>query len=159
MLGFRSEQSNQALPRPSIRCIFPVLTSDPRRPRNGWPQRLGLGLGHADKSLDTRFIWAYCYRRGYEMSRFRFQGKRLTHRPGSLLFISPRLWDLAAGKTMVILTHHKKSIRALAIHPTEYSFASGSAGDGTFDSNFSGHNTVINTLSVISEGVFFLGGP
>ena len=39
-----------------------------------------------------------------------------------------RLWDLAAGKTMVTLTHHKKSVRALAIHPTEYSFASASAG-------------------------------
>jgi pleiotropic regulator 1 len=39
-----------------------------------------------------------------------------------------RLWDLAAGKTMTTLTHHKKSVRALAVHPIEYSFASGSAG-------------------------------
>lgn len=79
-----------------------------------------------------------------------------------------RLWDLAAGKTMVTLTHHKKSIRALAIHPTEYSFASASAGgnnikkwkcpQGTFVFNFSGHNAIINTLSVNSEGVFFSGG-
>ena len=79
-----------------------------------------------------------------------------------------RLWDLAAGKTMVTLTHHKKSIRALAIHPTEYSFASASAGgnnikkwkcpDGNFVFNFSGHNAIINTLSVNSEGVFFSGG-
>ncbi|KAF8549318.1 WD40 repeat-like protein [Imleria badia] len=79
-----------------------------------------------------------------------------------------RLWDLAAGKTMVTLTHHKKSVRALAIHPTEYSFASGSAGgnnikkwkcpDGTFVFNFSGHNAIINTLSVNAEGVFFSGG-
>jgi pleiotropic regulator 1 len=30
-----------------------------------------------------------------------------------------RLWDLAAGKTMVTLTNHKKSVRALAIHPEE----------------------------------------
>lgn len=29
---------------------------------------------------------------------------------------------------MTTLTHHKKSVRALAIHPIEYSFASGSAG-------------------------------
>jgi pleiotropic regulator 1 len=29
---------------------------------------------------------------------------------------------------MTTLTHHKKSVRALAIHPTEYSFASASAG-------------------------------
>ncbi|KAL0948315.1 hypothetical protein HGRIS_010905 [Hohenbuehelia grisea] len=79
-----------------------------------------------------------------------------------------RLWDLAAGKTMVTLTHHKKSVRSLAIHPTEYSFASGSAGgnnikkwkcpEGNFVFNFSGHNAIINTLSVNSEGVFFSGG-
>ena len=59
-------------------------------------------------------------------------------------------------------------MRALAIHPTEYSFASGSAGgnnikkwmcpEGTFVFNFSGHNAIINTLSVNSEGVFFSGG-
>ncbi|KII84842.1 hypothetical protein PLICRDRAFT_701575 [Plicaturopsis crispa FD-325 SS-3] len=79
-----------------------------------------------------------------------------------------RLWDLAAGKTMVTLTHHKKSVRALAVHPTEYSFASGSAGgnnikkwkfpEGTFVHNFSGHNAIINTMSVNAEGVFFSGG-
>ncbi|KZV98907.1 WD40 repeat-like protein [Exidia glandulosa HHB12029] len=79
-----------------------------------------------------------------------------------------RLWDLAAGKTMVTLTHHKKSVRALAIHPTEYSFASGSAGgnnikkwkcpEGTFVFNFSGHNAIVNTMSVNAEGVLFSGG-
>ncbi|KAF7361475.1 Pre-mRNA-splicing factor PRP46 [Mycena sanguinolenta] len=78
-----------------------------------------------------------------------------------------RLWDLAAGKTRVTLTHHKKSVRALAIHPTEYSFASGSAGgnnikkwkcpEGSFVFNFSGHNAIINTMSVNAEGVFFSG--
>lgn len=31
-----------------------------------------------------------------------------------------RLWDLAAGKSMTTLTHHKKSVRALACHPTQY---------------------------------------
>lgn len=79
-----------------------------------------------------------------------------------------RLWDLAAGKTMVQLTHHKKSVRTLAIHPQEYSFASGSAGgnnikkwkcpEGTFVHNFSGHNAIINTLSVNEDGVLFSGG-
>ncbi|KAJ7809704.1 WD40-repeat-containing domain protein [Mycena olivaceomarginata] len=78
-----------------------------------------------------------------------------------------RLWDLAAGKTRVTLTHHKKSVRALAIHPTEYSFASGSAGgnnikkwkcpEGTFVCNFSGHSAIVNTLAVNAEGVFFSG--
>ncbi|KAJ3486089.1 hypothetical protein NLI96_g4493 [Meripilus lineatus] len=79
-----------------------------------------------------------------------------------------RLWDLAAGKTMVTLTHHKKSVRAIAIHPTEYSFATASAGgnnikkwkcpEGAFVFNFGGHNAIINTLSVNPEGVFFSGG-
>jgi len=69
---------------------------------------------------------------------------------------------------MTTLTHHKKSVRALAIHPTEYSFASGSAGgnnikkwkcpEGAFVFNFSGHNAIINTMSVNAEGVFFSGG-
>jgi len=79
-----------------------------------------------------------------------------------------RLWDLAAGKTSTTLTHHKKSVRALTIHPTEYSFASGSAGgnnikkwkcpEGTFVFNFSGHSAIVNTMSVNSEGVMFSGG-
>ncbi|THG95541.1 hypothetical protein EW026_g6139 [Hermanssonia centrifuga] len=50
----------------------------------------------------------------------------------------------------------------------KYSFASASAGgnnikkwkcpEGAFVFNFSGHNAIINTLSVNSEGVFFSGG-
>ncbi|KAJ2989485.1 hypothetical protein NUW54_g8769 [Trametes sanguinea] len=71
-------------------------------------------------------------------------------------------------RTMAVWSHHKKSVRSLAIHPTEYSFASGSAGgnnikkwkcpEGAFVFNFSGHNAIINTLSVNSEGVLFSGG-
>lgn len=41
-----------------------------------------------------------------------------------------RLWDIVAGKTMTQLTHHHKSVRSLAVHPTEFSFASASAGSG-----------------------------
>ncbi|BGP33269.1 pre-mRNA-splicing factor prp46 [Rhodotorula toruloides] len=79
-----------------------------------------------------------------------------------------RLWDLAAGKTMTTLTHHHKSVRSIAIHPTEYSFASASAGgnnikkwacpNGTFVHNFSGHDAIINSISVNPDGVFFSGG-
>ncbi|CEQ41182.1 SPOSA6832_02895, partial [Sporobolomyces salmonicolor] len=78
-----------------------------------------------------------------------------------------RLWDLAAGKTMTTLTHHHKSVRSVAIHPTEYSFATASAGgnnikkwacpNGTFVHNFSGHDAIINTISVNQDGVFFSG--
>ena len=69
---------------------------------------------------------------------------------------------------MVMLTHHKKSVCAIAIHLTEYSFATGLAGgnnikkwkcpQGAFVFNFGGHNAIINTLSVNSEGVFFSAG-
>lgn len=38
-----------------------------------------------------------------------------------------RLWDLRKGKAMTTLTYHKKSVRGLALHPTEYCFASASA--------------------------------
>ena len=37
-----------------------------------------------------------------------------------------RCWDLKAGKSSSVLTHHKKSVRSLYCHPTEYTFASGS---------------------------------
>lgn len=30
---------------------------------------------------------------------------------------------------MTTLTHHKKAVRSVVIHPTEYSFASGSSGN------------------------------
>ncbi|CAG8447581.1 13116_t:CDS:2 [Cetraspora pellucida] len=76
-----------------------------------------------------------------------------------------RLWDLAAGKTMTTLTHHKKSVRALAIHPTEFTFASGSADnikqwkcpEGVFMQNFEGHRAIINALAVNADNVLFSG--
>lgn len=82
--------------------------------------------------------------------------------------ICNRLWDLAAGRTMAQLTHHHKSVRSLTIHPTEYSFASGSSGgnnikkwkcpEGAFVHNFSGHDAIINTVAVNEDGVMFSGG-
>ena len=77
-----------------------------------------------------------------------------------------RLWDLAAGKTMATLTHHKKGVRALAVHPIEWTFASGSTGsikqwkcpEGTFMQNFEGQNAIINTLCVNEDNVLFSGG-
>ncbi|PWN21735.1 WD40 repeat-like protein [Microstroma glucosiphilum] len=78
-----------------------------------------------------------------------------------------RLWDLAAGKSMTTLTHHKKSVRAIATHPTKFSFASGSAGgnniktwvcpEGTLFGNMA-HETIVNTMSVNADGVLFSGG-
>ena len=77
-----------------------------------------------------------------------------------------RLWDLAAGKTMGVLTHHKKGVRTLAVHPKEFTFASGSTGsikqwkcpEGAFMQNFEGHNSIINTLCVNEDNVLFSGG-
>uniref|UniRef100_A0A672YSW3 Pleiotropic regulator 1 n=1 Tax=Sphaeramia orbicularis TaxID=375764 RepID=A0A672YSW3_9TELE len=76
-----------------------------------------------------------------------------------------RLWDLVAGKTRATLTNHKKSVRTLALHPRQYTFASGSADnikqwmfpDGNFIQNLSGHNAIINTLAVNSDGVLVSG--
>ncbi|EJT81295.1 hypothetical protein GGTG_01278 [Gaeumannomyces tritici R3-111a-1] len=76
-----------------------------------------------------------------------------------------RMWDLAAGKTSGVLTHHKKGVRALATHPAEFTFASGSAGsikqwkcpEGAFMQNFEGHRAIINTLSVNHDNVLFSG--
>ncbi|CAE8717963.1 unnamed protein product [Polarella glacialis] len=70
-----------------------------------------------------------------------------------------RMWDLAAGKCSVTLTNHKKSIRALAIHPKEYTFCSLSSDNnkvwkmprGAFERNVSGHNSIVN-CGVIREG-------
>jgi len=57
-------------------------------------------------------------------------------------------------------------VRALAVHPTEFTFASGSTGsikqwkcpEGAFMQNFEGQNAIINTLSVNQNNVFFSGG-
>ena len=77
-----------------------------------------------------------------------------------------RLWDLAAGKTRATITNHKKSIRSLAFHPTQYAFVSGAADNlkkwkcpnGKFLQNFSGHNAIINTMSINNENVLISGG-
>ncbi|CAI4213913.1 unnamed protein product [Parascedosporium putredinis] len=67
---------------------------------------------------------------------------------------------------MGVLTHHKKGVRALALHPTEFTFASASTGsikqwkcpEGAFMQNFEGQNTIINTLCVNADNVLFSGG-
>ncbi|GFT60944.1 pleiotropic regulator 1 [Nephila pilipes] len=77
-----------------------------------------------------------------------------------------RLWDLVAGKTRVTLTHHKKSIRALLIHPRLNMFASGAPDnikqwrcpDGNFVQNLSGHNAIVNCLGINSDNVLVSGG-
>jgi len=77
-----------------------------------------------------------------------------------------RLWDLAAGKSKVTLTNHKKSVRALVLHPAQFSFASASPDnikqwkfpDGNFLQNLIGHNSIVNCLAVNPDGVLVSGG-
>lgn len=79
---------------------------------------------------------------------------------------SIRIWDLRAGKTMHVLTHHKQGVRALAIHPEEFTFASASKDQikkwkcpgSALMQNFGGHDGLINTLSINKDNVMFSGG-
>jgi pleiotropic regulator 1 len=74
--------------------------------------------------------------------------------------------DLAAGKTVSVLTNHKKSVRDLAMHPEEQTFASASADNikqwqlpaGRFLQNMSGHNAIVNALAVNHDDVLVSGG-
>ena len=76
-----------------------------------------------------------------------------------------RLWDLAAGKCMCTLTHHKKSVRSVVLHPSKYMFASASPDnikewkcpDGRFIQNLTGHNSIINCMAANSDGVLVSG--
>mmetsp|Transcript_19168 Transcript_19168/g.32932 ORF Transcript_19168/g.32932 Transcript_19168/m.32932 type:complete len:518 (+) Transcript_19168:30-1583(+) len=77
-----------------------------------------------------------------------------------------RLWDLAAGKTMATLTNHKKSVRSIFLHPSEHTFVSASADnmkvwkfpEGEFVRNVSGHNDIINAVTINQDNVLVSGG-
>ncbi len=80
---------------------------------------------------------------------------------------SLKLWDLRTGKTFATINMHRKGIRALAMHPTEYNFASGAADNikkwalprGEFLFNFLERPTeVINDLCVNEDGVLASAG-
>ncbi|CCG82244.1 putative MRNA splicing protein [Taphrina deformans PYCC 5710] len=76
-----------------------------------------------------------------------------------------RLWDLAAGKCATTLTHHKRSVRALALHPKEFSFASASVDnikawgcpEGSLLGTFDPPSAITNTLGVNADNVLFSG--
>jgi pleiotropic regulator 1 len=86
-----------------------------------------------------------------------------------------KLWDIRAGKCKGTLTHHKKSVRALSLHPNETTFASGSPqqikqwvmhkenGKAEFPNvrfvqNFTGQQGIVNCLSANHDNVLFSGG-
>ncbi|KAK9915985.1 hypothetical protein WJX75_006980 [Coccomyxa subellipsoidea] len=79
-----------------------------------------------------------------------------------------RLWDIRSikAKTMATLTYHKKSVRALAMHPSEYAFASGSADNikkfrlpmGEFLHNMlQNQRAIINCAAINEDGVMATG--
>ncbi|CAL9145932.1 unnamed protein product [Musa hybrid cultivar] len=78
-----------------------------------------------------------------------------------------KFWDLVAGKTMTTVTHDKKSVRAMALHPKERAFASASADNikkfnlpkGEFLHNMlSQQRTIINSMAVNEDGVLATAG-
>ena len=76
-----------------------------------------------------------------------------------------RLWDLVAGRAASVLTNHKKAVRALTLHPTEYTFASASADnmkkwkcpEGKFLHNITGNNTIVNCMAINDDNVLVSG--
>merc|ERR1711871_606855 len=76
-----------------------------------------------------------------------------------------KMWDLAAGKCVTTLTNHKKSVRAMAIHPEEYTLATASADNikqwkfprGDFLQNMSGQRAIVNAMAVNHDGVLASG--
>ena len=78
-----------------------------------------------------------------------------------------KLWDLAAGKCAETLTYHKKGVRALALHPREFTLLSASADNikkfslphGKFMHNMlSQQKSIVNSLSVNEDDVVVSGG-
>ena len=76
-----------------------------------------------------------------------------------------RLWDIRTGKCMKTLTHHKKGVRALANHQSEYCFASAGADkiriwkcpEGEQMRTIAEHPAVLNALAINSDNVMVSG--
>lgn len=78
-----------------------------------------------------------------------------------------KLWDLSAGKCRSTLTYHKKAVRSMCMHPSEFTFAAASADnikkyqfpDGDFLHNMlSNQRAIVNTMSLNEDGVVASGG-
>lgn len=76
-----------------------------------------------------------------------------------------RMWDMKMGKTLTTLTNHKKSIRSIVLKHDKSGFISGatdnikqwSLPEGKFIQNFSGHDSVINSLATNKYNVLVSG--
>ena len=76
-----------------------------------------------------------------------------------------KFWDLAAGKCQHTLTYHKKGVRALALHPREFTLSRRrttsklALPDGRFMHNMlSQQKSIVNSLSVNEDDVVVSGG-
>ncbi len=75
------------------------------------------------------------------------------------------MWDITMGKSIKTLTNHKKSVRSMVFHPSEFTFASGAPDnikvwklpEGEFLRNVSGHNSIVNCLAINSDNVLASG--
>ena len=76
-----------------------------------------------------------------------------------------KTWDVRTGTSLYTLTHHKKGVRALIVHPTEYTFASGAADkiriwkcpEGHHLRTMAGHNSIINSMALNRDNVLVSG--
>ena len=77
-----------------------------------------------------------------------------------------KLWDIRKGACIKTLTNHKKGVRALANHHTEYTFASAGADkiriwkcpEGEQMRSIPDHPAVINALAISRDNVMVSGG-
>lgn len=80
-----------------------------------------------------------------------------------------KLWDIRAVRPypLTTLTYHKKSVRAMAAHPTEYSFVTAGADnikkfalpEGRFLHNtLQNQSTILESMAVNEDGVLASGG-
>lgn len=116
-------------------------------------------MGHQDQGLCP-----YTGRPQYTVAEVRCQAAEPQVITGSH-DCTIRLWDLAMGRSRVTLTNHKRSVRALSLHPKLYTFASASPDNikqwkfpnGDFVQNLSGHNAIVNALASNADGVLVSG--
>ena len=76
-----------------------------------------------------------------------------------------KFWDIRTHGCTKTLTHHKKGIRAMALHPHEYTFASGGSDklrvwkcpEGHQLRTMEGPTSIVNALALNADNVLFAG--
>jgi pleiotropic regulator 1 len=76
-----------------------------------------------------------------------------------------KFWDIRMWTCTQTLTQHKKGIRSMVLHPTEYSFASGGSDkirvwkcpEGHMLRTIPGPNAIVNALALNHDNVLIAG--